>query len=65
VIFSRFQCNNKIDEILGLFGLSDRILVSREQGAVDQIDYDAVHSRIAQAREKSLAFLEMELSGCK
>ncbi len=65
VIFSRFQCNNKIDELLGLFGLSDRILVTREQTAPDAIDYDRVHSRIAQAREKSLAFLDMELSLCK
>ncbi len=65
VIFSRFQCNNKIDEILDLFGLSDRILVSRDQTAPDIIDYNAVHRRISVAREQSLAFLDMELSLCK
>ena len=65
VIFSRFQCNNKIDEILALFGLSERILVERSQTAPDEIDYDAVHERISKARDKSLAFLDMELSGCK
>lgn len=64
VIFSRFQCNNKIEELLGLFGLSDRMLVTRGQSACDTIDYDAVHHRIGIAREKSLAFLDMELSGC-
>ena len=65
VIFSRFQCNNKIDELLGLFGLTDRIFTSRDQKVTDEIDYDAVHCRIAQAREQSLAFLDMELSLCK
>ena len=65
VIFSRFQCNNKIEEILRLFGLPQRMLVTRDQTVPDEIDYDAVHSRIDAAREKSLAFLDMELSDCK
>lgn len=62
VIFSRFQCNNKIEEILGLFGLSERMLTESTQTVTDEIDYTAVHKRIAAAREKSLEFLDMELS---
>ena len=65
VIFSRFQCNNKIEEILGLFGLTERMLTESTQTVSDDIDYTAVHERIAAARERSLEFLDMELSGAK
>ena len=39
VIFSREQCNNKIDEILDLFGLKDHILVTGDEIFNDFIYY--------------------------
>lgn len=62
VVFSRHQCDTKITELLELFGLSDRLLVSGKETYQD-ISYDFVHSRIAKEREKSLAFLKLELEG--
>lgn len=61
VIFSREQCNNKIDEILELFGLKDHILVSGTERFSSNIDYDSVHAKIAKAREESMSFLKREL----
>ena len=60
VIFSREQCDNKIEELLQLFGISDRILVTGRENC-DEIDYVAVHERIEKEREKSFEFLKMEL----
>ncbi len=59
-IFSREQCNTKISELLDLFGLSDRMLVSGDEHYKD-IDYDFVHKNISEARKKSIAFLKAEL----
>lgn len=61
VIFSREQCNNKIDEILDLFGLKDHMLVTGAEQFNHEIDYDTVHARIAEARESSMEFLKKEL----
>lgn len=61
VIFSREQCNTKITELLELFGLTDRALVKGCE-PTKPIDYKKVHKNIAMAREKSLTYLEMELS---
>lgn len=61
VIFSREQCDVKINEILNLFGLSDRLLITGNESFKDEINYDAVHERISLAREKSLEFLKQEL----
>ena len=60
VVFSREQCDTKIEEILELFGLSDRMLVNGTELFRSEIDYDAVHANIAAAREKSIQFLTME-----
>ncbi len=60
VIFSREQCNDKIEEILKLFGLSDHMFVNGTE-EYHEIDYTAVHDRIAAARTKSAAFLKKEL----
>ena len=60
VVFSREQCDNKIEELLALFGLSDRMLVTGDERYAD-IDYDAVHRNIAAARQPSMDFLKMEL----
>lgn len=61
VIFSREQCNNKIAELLDLFGLSDRMLITGEESFDEEIQYDEVHKRISDARNRSRAFLKEEL----
>lgn len=60
VIFSREQCNNKIEELLTLFGLKDRMLVTGKEEFRQDIDYDLVHDNITKAREASLKFLKAE-----
>lgn len=61
VIFSREQCDTKIEELLEMFGLSDRMLVSGSETFRIHIDYDAVHNNIGAARNVSLHFLNEEL----
>ncbi|MCF2544353.1 polysaccharide pyruvyl transferase family protein [Ligilactobacillus ruminis] len=61
VVFSREQCNIKINEILELFGLKNRMLVTGKEKFNHNIDYDTVHKRIEKAKEKSLLFLKNEL----
>lgn len=56
VVFSREQCDNKIEELLSLFGLSDRLMVTGQEHFLP-IQYDDVHAKIAAAREASKAFL--------
>ncbi len=64
VIFSREQCNTKIQEVLDLFGVPDRIMVTGKESLPEKIDYKRVHERIAEARKKSLEFLKEELVSC-
>ena len=64
-VFSREQCDNKIEELLALFGLSDRMRNTGNEAEALEINYEEVHQRIAEAREKSLKFLEKELKDCK
>lgn len=59
--FSRDQCNSKIDELLTLFGLKDRLYVTGKEQYSD-IDYDAVHKRIAIERKYSVEFLKCSLN---
>lgn len=60
--FSREQCDTKIKELIGLFGLSDYMLVTgAEKEYFTEINYREVHNRIAEARKKSLEFLYREL----
>lgn len=61
VIFSREQCNTKIDEILQLFGLSDHMLVTGKEEFNHEINYDLVHERISKARAASIEYLNKEL----
>lgn len=63
-IFSREQCDTKIAELLELFGLSDRMLVTGDESFAE-INYDEVHERISIARKSSLSFLKAELETCK
>lgn len=60
VVFSREQCDTKIEELLTLLGLEDHLLVSGHEPFSD-INYKLVHERIDQARNESLAFLNKEL----
>ena len=60
VVFSREQCDNKIMELLDLFGLRDRILKTGGE-SFGEIDYYEVHRNIEKARISSLSFLEAEL----
>ena len=59
--FTRDQCNSKIDELLSLFGLKDRLYVTGKEQYSD-IDYDAVHKRIAIERNNSVEFLKCSLN---
>lgn len=61
VIFSREQCDNKIDEMLDLFGLADHKMITGNE-CYNPIDYDRVHNSINTARQESYEFLKMELS---
>lgn len=65
-VFSREQCDRKINELLELFGLSERMLVSgtNDNSSNAEIDYEEVHNRIEKARKESLEFLHMELTSC-
>lgn len=60
VIFSREQCDNKIEELLQLFGIPERMLVTGDE-ELCEIDYQSIHSKITIERRKSLSFLKMEL----
>lgn len=60
VIFSREQCDNKIDELLQLFGISDRKLIKGDE-KFKEINYNKVHKIIEKEREESMKFLKMEL----
>lgn len=62
VIFSREQCNTKIEELLQFTGLTNRIMVSGNEMIPSKIDYDAVHEKIAEKRLESMEFLRKELA---
>lgn len=65
VVFSREQCDIKIDEVLELFGLMNRKMVSGEECMPDTINYDEVHHNILQARIPSFEYLKSALDNCK
>lgn len=60
--FSREQGDTKIGEVLDLFGLSDRIMITGTENISDEIDYDIVHQRIAEARKPAEEYLRYALS---
>jgi hypothetical protein len=62
IIFSREQCNTKIQELLDLFGINDRLLVTGNEPDPLPIEYETVHSRIDSARKNSIEFLYKELT---
>lgn len=65
VIFSREQCDTKIDEVLKLFDLKNRKMVTGEETVTGYVDYDVVHRRIQDAAKDSVEYLSNALNGCK
>lgn len=63
-IFSRELCDTKIAEVLELFGLRDRLMVTGNEDVSSEIDWNAVHKRIQDARNESHVFLKAELENC-
>ena len=61
VIFSREQCDTKITELLELFGLADRMLISGDE-LFEEINYNSVHSNIGKARVDAINFLQDEIN---
>lgn len=61
IAFTRDQCSYKISELLNLFGLEDRLMVTGHEQAPQPIDYDEVHCRIENARKSSMGFLRKEI----
>ena len=62
-VFSREQCDSKIDEVLQLFGLRDRLMINGEENVASNINWDDVHKRIDEARNQAFDFLINELTG--
>ena len=60
-VFSREQCDTKIEEVLELFGLNNRLMVTGEEDVSSDIDWETVNNRIRDARKESFEFLKMEL----
>ena len=62
-VFSREQCDNKIDEVLELFGLAHRKRHTGTETEAERCDFALSHERMKSARMSSLSFLDKELSG--
>jgi len=60
VVFSREQCDTKIEFLTSILGLSDRVVITGEEPVKDAVDYDSVHIKIEKNRQKSIKFLQME-----
>lgn len=61
IAFTRDQCDTKILELLDLFGIKDRLMVTGDEPEPLPIDYEAVHQRIGAARKSSMDFLKKEI----
>lgn len=65
VIFSREQCNNKIEELLESFDLKDRLLITGEETYKKTIDYNQIKQNIKLFKKKSWDFLRENLENHK
>ena len=63
VAFSRDYGDSKIAELLDLFGLAERLMVTGDEPLADAIDYGAVYERLTPYRVDSFKFLKKELDG--
>lgn len=61
VVFSREQCDIKIDEVLELLGLEERKMLTGEEDILDEIDYGSLNERINNSRILSVDFLSSNL----
>ncbi len=61
-IFSRKLCDNKIEEVLELFGITDRLLETGKEPEATPINYDDVHANISTARKNSIDILNQIVS---
>lgn len=61
VVFSREQGDSKINEVLEILGMKDRLLVTGDENSPVSVDYQSVYFRLAVAREASLDFFKSEL----
>lgn len=60
-VFLREQGDSKISEVLDLFSMKERLMVSGEEQIGNVTDYSLVHERINVARKASIDFLKEEL----
>lgn len=61
IVFSREQGDSKINEVLDLFGMKERLLVTGDEMIPAATDYSSVYGRVEKARGMSLGFLKLEL----
>lgn len=64
IIFSREQCDIKIDEVLELLGLSSRKMINSSDSVPYNTDYGMVEERLETPRQNSLSFLKKCLEQC-
>ena len=63
-IFTREQADKKISELLGICGLSERVVKNSDCLLSDDIDYKNANKNLSLKRKESLDFLKMELDNC-
>lgn len=63
-IFSREQADSKVGEVLEVFGLEDRLMVSGTEQVSEEIDYEKVHNNIEPYRRRAFQYLESALEKC-
>ena len=61
VVFTREQCNTKIDELMKLLGVENRKMTKRSDNVEDKIEWDEVHESIEKEKTISIDFLSNEL----
>lgn len=61
IVFSREQGDSKINEVLDLLGMKERLFSTGNEPMPPETDYPSVHSRVDKVRGMSLDFLKFEL----
>jgi exopolysaccharide biosynthesis predicted pyruvyltransferase EpsI len=61
LLFSREQCDTKIDELLSWIGLSDRKVITGDEAISEHINYEPVDKLIDQHRVESIDYLKKAL----
>ena len=63
-VFTREQADTKINELMALLSLRDRIWKAGDSLEKERIDWAVVDESLVAARERSLSFVDMELERC-